>query len=663
MHNLLFPFLVLIRLRLKLLFVLIGTFLLFYAHPISASAFQLSGRITNQAGNPIPQTQIIVNLNNCCDIGNTATDINGNYQFTINNSGFYNINAIPPADSGLQATVNFVQNINSDFTRNFVLIPVGPTFTISGRVLDRSGNGLPNQIIGFSPLIGNGQNIQTDASGNYSIQLPPDIYVVYNTGLNNALSASSPENYSLDGAKIDMVNNYRENYIVDMVPPAFNVTVHVTDLAGNAVSNAKVITNTPYPYSDGCGCISLLGGSRGYSYYTTPVKTSVSGDANLWLFPATHPSTPYTLSATAPSGTPTSSVAVNVGGDRIVTVVLPFISNQPPQINPIADPTINEGGTYSTNGSFNDPSSTSWTATVDYGDGSGVQPLTLSGTTFSLSHLYKDNGMYTVIVRVTNNQGAIGTGTATVTVNNANPSTGAITAPVDPVIINTAITASSNFTDPGVLDTHIAVWDWRDGTTSNGTVTESNGSGSVSDIHTYTAAGVYIITLTVTDKDGGVESSTFQYVVVYDPSAGYVTGAGTITSPIGAYTPDPTLSGKAIFGFVSRYQNGANLPTGSTQFRFVVADFTFKSTSYDWLVVGGARAQYKGSGTINGTGDYSFILSSIDGQLPGGGGTDKFRIKITDKASGNVIYDNQIGASDTSDPATAIDSGSITIHN
>jgi hypothetical protein len=246
--------------------------------------------------------------------------------------------------------------------------------------------------------------------------------------------------------------------------------------------------------------------------------------------------------------------------------------------------------------------------------------------------------------------------------DNVAPIVGAITAPTDPQVVNSTINVSANFTDQDNIDTHTAVWDWGDGT-SVGTVNENNGFGTVTGSHTYMSPGVYTLKLTVTDNNGASGESTYQYIVVYDPSAGYVTGAGTITSPLGAYTLNPLLTGKAIFGFVSRYQNGANVPTGSTQFRFVTAQFTFNSTSYDWLVVGGPKAQYKGSGTINGNGDYGFILTSIDGQINGGGGTDKFRIKIYDKTTNLVIYDNQIGALDTSDPTTVIDSGSIMIHH
>src|SRR5688572_25068812 len=39
--------------------------------------------------------------------------------------------------------------------------------------------------------------------------------------------------------------------------------------------------------------------------------------------------------------------------------------------------------------------------------------------------------------------------------------------------------------------------------------------------------------------------------------------------------------------------------------------------------------QFNGMGTINGTGSYQFLLTALDGQLPGGGGADSFRIEIT----------------------------------
>lgn len=104
------------------------------------------------------------------------------------------------------------------------------------------------------------------------------------------------------------------------------------------------------------------------------------------------------------------------------------------------------------------------------------------------------------------------------------------------------------------------------------------------------------------------------------------------------------------------------MPTGNTQFKFHAAGMDFHSTSYQWLVIAGAKAKYKGSGQINGAGDYGFMLSAIDGQVSGGGSIDKFRIKIWDKASEALVYDNQMDAPEDTDRTTALQGGSIVIH-
>ena len=104
------------------------------------------------------------------------------------------------------------------------------------------------------------------------------------------------------------------------------------------------------------------------------------------------------------------------------------------------------------------------------------------------------------------------------------------------------------------------------------------------------------------------------------------------------------------------------VPTGQTEFNFHVASFNFHSDSYDWLVIAGAKAMYKGDGTINGVPGYRFRISAIDGQINGGGGIDKFRIKIWEASGGGVVYDNQMGGGDNDDPTTAIAGGNIKIH-
>ena len=176
-------------------------------------------------------------------------------------------------------------------------------------------------------------------------------------------------------------------------------------------------------------------------------------------------------------------------------------------------------------------------------------------------------------------------------------------------------------------------------------------------------AGVYEVTADFAGDVSHKASTATALLTVYDPEGGFVTGGGWINSPEGAYTPVPTLSGRANFGFVSKYKKGAATPTGQTEFQFKVADLNFHSNAYDWLVVAGARAQYKGTGTINGIGNYGFMLTAIDEKLTPSTDVDMFRIKIWDKDTDAVVYDNQIGdGDDATDLTTAIGGGSIVIH-
>jgi hypothetical protein len=57
------------------------------------------------------------------------------------------------------------------------------------------------------------------------------------------------------------------------------------------------------------------------------------------------------------------------------------------------------------------------------------------------------------------------------------------------------------------------------------------------------------------------------------------------------------------------------------------------------------------------------MLTAVDGAVNGGGGTDKFRLKVWNTASNAVVYDNQAGSDDLSTPTTVLGGGSIVIHS
>lgn len=276
-----------------------------------------------------------------------------------------------------------------------------------------------------------------------------------------------------------------------------------------------------------------------------------------------------------------------------------------------------------------------------------------------------DNGEFTFRVAVSDGLAGPVTADVAVTIANVDP-TPTITTPSSGhvVPVGTTVEFTGTIADPGSADTHAATWT-IDATMVTGVVNQS--AHTIGASHTFTQAGVYAVSLTVTDDDGGAGSTSLvdgmeAMVVVFDPSAGYVSGGGWLESPAGAYVAAPELAGRANFGFVSRYQSGAFTPSGQTEFKFRVADMKFSSTIYDWLVVAGPKAQYKGSGTINGAGDYGFMLTGSDGDLRDPADQDRLRMKIWDKGTGQMVYDNMLGAPDSTTPSTAIGGGVVIIH-
>lgn len=244
---------------------------------------------------------------------------------------------------------------------------------------------------------------------------------------------------------------------------------------------------------------------------------------------------------------------------------------------------------------------------------------------------------------------------------NQPPSLGSINAPSAPQQVNLSIAASANFTDTG--DTHTAVWNWGDGNSSVGTVTESNGVGSVSDTHVYTTPGVYEVQLTVTDSNGASATANYQYVVIYASSTKSVSGSKEFISPIGALLQNPSLSGKADFGFSAQFDAAGNPVAQGT--KWASLDFeqgntslNFVASAYQWLVVTNNKATLKGTGSLNGVPGYNILIAAIDNSQ--NNTTDLIRYQIKN-ASGTVIYDTQPGDNDNADPTTPVSKGKITI--
>jgi hypothetical protein len=324
-----------------------------------------------------------------------------------------------------------------------------------------------------------------------------------------------------------------------------------------------------------------------------------------------------------------------------------------------ADPDVAVGGPYtgtegssislSMNGS--DADGDALTYSWDLGDGTKG-----SGGTPPASHTYADNGAYNIMLAVADGRGGVDTARTTATISNVAPTLAAFSLPATPIALangSATVPVSSTFTDPGTLDTHTAALDCGVGVTVQSAASNGTAAGSC----TFSSPGVYLVQLTVLDDDGGSDTKLAAgQIVVYDVSAGSVTGGGWISSPTGAYAPAPTVAGKLTFGFVARYQSSST-PDGNAEFKLNFGKLDFRSTALDWLVVGDGVAQLRGRGTVNGSGDYGFAVVAVDG-IP-----DAIRIRIWERQSGTILYDNRAGEPLVDDAVTALGGGSIQLHS
>lgn len=370
-------------------------------------------------------------------------------------------------------------------------------------------------------------------------------------------------------------------------------------------------------------------------------------------------------SATAGTDTVRASITNAVGVIDSNQVEVTW--NDPPQVSAPATATGPEGSSIELAGSVSDPDGPGLTQHWSYTTGADVDPGTTCAfgdpTAPATTITCTDDGTITATLTAEDGVNAAVSASVRVAVTNVAPRVG-VSAPEDGALYRAGatVTVTAPFTDSGVHDTHQCAVDWDDGQPpATATVTETDGAGSCVASRTIEAAGVYSALVTVTDDDGAAATAPVT-IVVYDPEAGFVTGGATFTSPAGAYTPRPELTGPVHVGFVSRYQRGAQVPRGQTEFQFQLAGVNFHSDAYRWLVVSGGRAQFTGTGSLDGVPGYTFVLTAADGDLPGGDGQDRLRMRIT--GPDGVVYDNAPGASgdiDAADPQP-LRSGSVVIH-
>ena len=273
------------------------------------------------------------------------------------------------------------------------------------------------------------------------------------------------------------------------VPGGFTVAYNTND--GTAFSGTD--------YVDNDGTITFVG-TAGEQYIITVL---VNGDQ----LAESNETFTVVLGTVTPAVAPASAVTVATG-----TATGTIVNDDSAPVADINGPySVTEGGSVSLSaGGSTDADSLTLTYSWDidndgdYDEGvTGLAP-TLSWTT--LATLGLDDGTvsgvaHTIRVLVSDGPNSA-TATTTLTVFNAPPSITTLSAAMSGL----TATLTGVFSDPSVVDDHDLTIDWGDGNTTLVPDTSTTLNVAISQGHTYAAAGAYVITVTVTDDDGGSDT-------------------------------------------------------------------------------------------------------------------------------------------------------------
>jgi PKD repeat protein len=184
-------------------------------------------------------------------------------------------------------------------------------------------------------------------------------------------------------------------------------------------------------------------------------------------------------------------------GDSVILTVT--INNVAPQASAGGPYSGTEGSPVAFSGSATDPGTDTLTYAWDFDDSDGVAYQDAAGP--NPNWIWPDDFSGTVYLRVTDDDGGMGTSTASVTIINADPVADAGGPYED--FEEIFITFTGSQTDPGSQDTFTYSWDFGDGDTSL----------MQNPTHSYDDDAEYTLTLTVTDDDGGSDTDMIEVTI------------------------------------------------------------------------------------------------------------------------------------------------------
>ncbi len=422
-------------------------------------------------------------------------------------------------------------------TATATTLPTGGSADLIAQVIEASGTP-PHEgtQVTFTTSLGTIQPAQaeTDISGRVTVRFlaGSSSGTATITALSGGVSvaAANQVKIQIGAAAVGSVSVSATPATLPSVGGTATITASVADTSGNPLQNV------PVTFAIDTSSNGTAGGSGTLS--ATVVNTDANGRATTSLTTTRTTTVSATAGIATTSGTTTTAAQV---GRATVTVnqTTSITVGAPTPASPVAGQTVTFPITYGTSTT----ASPVTRVTVDWGDGLSQS---YTGQPAAISHVYRAQGSYLVVVTGTDALGDTSTTTNAVTVAARPALTVSITAnPASPTpnqVVTFTVTATPT---TGNAITSIGV-DFGDGT--RGTL-----SGNATTIqHVYATSGQYVVTVIATDSSGSTGSASTVIIV------------GTFTAPTAAFTVSPTSG------------------TSTTVFQFNGSDSQGSIASYAW---------------------------------------------------------------------------------
>src|SRR5882724_2558447 len=395
-----------------------------------------------------------------------VTDESGNATLWLFPTSFgnnYTITGTPPTGSSF--VITSLSGVTLTSNSQLTLTMKAPV-TLSGRVLDGTGQPLVNQTVAIAPSgTNNYVSSTTDANGNYSFSTTTGNYLIKVSGT-NPVTANAPASYSIQS---NAALTLSQNTTMDIPLNVKKVTLLVQDAVSNPQANIGISTNGP---SETAPIGTVTNTSAG-------LNTDSSGTANIWLFPTSNGNN-YTITATPPNGSiyntfSLSSVTVTSNETEVISLQY---NHATPITTAALSPTPDNQGNYS------DPTTVTLSATAAASYSIANTYYTVDGCsqqTYSTPFTLTGNGNHTITYWSVDNSGVTET---------HNTKTFTILA-----TYNLTGTVYNDANQNGFQDTGEAGYSGAIVTLDSGqnTTTDSNGNYSFTSV----PAGTYVETLTV----------------------------------------------------------------------------------------------------------------------------------------------------------------------